>query len=73
MLYEVITAGCSAVYRNDEHDAMDLTLLYGVAFGTTLSIVTLLWMVSVAIRDASIIDIFWGTLFVAMGWRNNFV
>ena len=47
---------------------MDLTLLYGVAFGTTLSIVSLLWLVSVAIRDASIIDIFWGTLFVAMGW-----
>lgn len=36
--------------------------------GVILTLVTLLWMVSVALRDASIIDPFWGTGFVALAW-----
>ncbi len=42
--------------------------LYGYAAAAVLTTVTLLWTVSVAIRDASIIDAFWGPLFVAMAW-----
>lgn len=42
--------------------------LYAVAGGVVLAMVTALWAVSVAIRDASIIDIFWGPLFVAIAW-----
>ena len=29
---------------------------------------TLLWLISVAMRDASIVDIFWGPGFVAVAW-----
>ena len=42
--------------------------LYGYAAAAVLTTVTLLWIVSVAIRDASIIDVFWGPLFVAIAW-----
>lgn len=42
--------------------------LYGVALAGILAVVTLLWLVSVAVRDASIIDIFWGVLFVVVAW-----
>lgn len=42
--------------------------LYGYAAITVVAIVTVLWIVSVALQDASIIDLFWGPLFVAMAW-----
>ncbi|MEZ5558896.1 MAG: DUF1295 domain-containing protein [Pseudomonadales bacterium] len=42
--------------------------IYGIALLTVLVIVSLLWAVSVPLRDASIIDMFWGPLFVAMVW-----
>lgn len=42
--------------------------LYVYAGATVLIVVSVLWMVSVAVRDASIIDVFWGLLFVAMAW-----
>jgi steroid 5-alpha reductase family enzyme len=42
--------------------------LYGYAGAAVLSTVTALWLVSIAIRDASIIDAFWGPLFVAIAW-----
>ncbi len=42
--------------------------LYGYAATAVLTTVTLLWIVSVALRDASIIDAFWGPLFVAIAW-----
>jgi steroid 5-alpha reductase family enzyme len=47
---------------------VDFLTLYCIAALTVFSIVTLLWLVSVAVRDASIIDVFWGTLFVAIAW-----
>lgn len=33
-----------------------------------LSILTLLWLLSLSIKDAGIIDIFWGTGFIIIGW-----
>lgn len=42
--------------------------LYLAAGAAILTIVTALWLVSVAIRDASIIDVFWGPLFIAVAW-----
>ncbi len=42
--------------------------LYGYAAAAVLAAVTLLWLVSLAIRDASIIDVFWGPMFVAIAW-----
>ena len=47
---------------------MDFLALYELAALTVLSVVTVLWVVSVIVRDASIIDVFWGSLFVAIAW-----
>jgi steroid 5-alpha reductase family enzyme len=42
--------------------------LYGIAALVVLGTVTLLWAISVPLRDASIIDMFWGPLFVLIAW-----
>jgi steroid 5-alpha reductase family enzyme len=47
---------------------MGILELYGTALLVVLVLVSALWAVSVPIRDASIIDIFWGPLFVAIAW-----
>ena len=39
-----------------------------MALGVALAMTTLLWLVSLAKRDASIIDVFWGMGFVLLGW-----
>ena len=36
--------------------------------GSLLVLVTALWAVSVAVRDTSIVDIFWGSGFVVVAW-----
>jgi steroid 5-alpha reductase family enzyme len=38
------------------------------AAGVVMGIVTALWLVSLAIRDSSIIDVVWGVLFIAIAW-----
>jgi len=47
---------------------MGILELYGTALLVVLVMVSLLWAISVPLRDASIIDIFWGPLFVAIAW-----
>lgn len=42
--------------------------LYGIAFLVVLIMVSALWAISVPLEDASIIDMFWGPLFVAIAW-----
>ncbi|MFM7120618.1 MAG: DUF1295 domain-containing protein [Gammaproteobacteria bacterium] len=42
--------------------------IYGICLLVVLTLVSLLWAVSVRITDASIIDMAWGPLFVAMVW-----
>jgi steroid 5-alpha reductase family enzyme len=42
--------------------------LYAIAFLVVLVMVSVLWAISVPLKDASIIDMFWGPLFVAMAW-----
>lgn len=37
------------------------------------SLMTLLWLLSLAMKDASIVDIFWGTGFVISGWVYYFL
>jgi steroid 5-alpha reductase family enzyme len=39
-----------------------------VEAGVVFALVTALWAVSVAVRDASIVDIFWGSGFVVVAW-----
>jgi steroid 5-alpha reductase family enzyme len=39
-----------------------------IALGAAVGLMTLVWAVSLFKRDASIIDVFWGLGFVALGW-----
>ncbi len=39
--------------------------------GVLLAVTTLLWAVSVAVRDTSIVDIFWGSGFVIVAWATT--
>ncbi len=47
---------------------MTIIELYSLATATVASIVIGLWIISVPLKDASIIDMFWGALFVAIVW-----
>lgn len=42
--------------------------LYLVGLAAALGLMTVLWLVSLALRNASIVDIFWGAGFVVLGW-----
>jgi steroid 5-alpha reductase family enzyme len=42
--------------------------LYLVGLAVALAAFTALWLASLALRDASIVDIFWGPGFVLVGW-----
>lgn len=42
--------------------------IYLQAAGIILGLMTLLWLLSLALKDASIVDIFWGAGFVITGW-----
>ncbi len=41
---------------------------YGLTLLVLLTMVSAIWAVSVPLRNASIIDLFWGPLFVAVAW-----
>lgn len=47
---------------------MDFLGLYVVALGVILLSVTLVWLVSLRLKDSSIVDIFWGLGFVIVVW-----
>jgi len=47
---------------------MGILELYGIAALVVLALGTALWAISVPLRDASIIDMFWGPLFVLVAW-----
>ena len=40
-------------------------LLYG--FGSVIAFMTFLWIISLLVKDASIVDIFWGPAFIVLG------
>ena len=42
--------------------------LLALEAGVVLALVTVLWAVSVAVRDTSIVDVFWGSGFVVIAW-----
>lgn len=46
----------------------EFSYLYQQGLWVILSVVTGLWLISLAIKDASIVDIFWGLGFVIMAW-----
>ena len=41
---------------------------YFIGLGAVLGLMTLLWVLSLALRDSSIVDPFWGTGFVVVNW-----
>lgn len=42
--------------------------IYFTGLAAALGLMTLLWLVSLMLRNASIVDIFWGAGFVMLGW-----
>jgi steroid 5-alpha reductase family enzyme len=42
--------------------------VYGITALVILGFMTLAWIISLALRDSSIVDIFWGTGFVVTNW-----
>lgn len=47
---------------------MNFIEIYFLSLGIILGLMTLLWLLSLAIKDSSIVDIFWGTCFAIAGW-----
>src|SRR5512136_1293067 len=47
---------------------MPFLQVYGIAALCILGVMTLLWLVSLTLRNSSIVDIFWGTGFVIANW-----
>lgn len=52
---------------------MSLFAIWGVGLGVTLLFMTVLWLVSLQLRDSSIVDIFWGPGFVILAFVYNFL
>jgi len=47
---------------------MSFIQVYGIDFLVILGLMTILWFVSLLLRNSSIVDIFWGTGFVISSW-----
>lgn len=47
---------------------MTLLTIYGIAAGVIAGLMIVLWLISLQLRDSSIVDIFWGTGFVITNW-----
>jgi steroid 5-alpha reductase family enzyme len=47
---------------------MSFIEIYAIAFGVILALMTLLWLISLRLKNSSIVDIFWGTGFVIAAW-----
>lgn len=47
---------------------MGILTIWGIAALVILAYMTVIWIASLAKRDASIVDVFWGLGFVVAGW-----
>ena len=47
---------------------MTLWTVFGIVGAAVFGLVTLLWIVSLLLKDAGIVDVFWGTGFVVANW-----
>ena len=47
---------------------MTFISIYGITLLVILGLMIVLWLVSLALKNSSIVDIFWGTSFVISGW-----
>jgi steroid 5-alpha reductase family enzyme len=59
-----------SVFRNNdlENKNMSFISIYGFTLLILLGLMVVLWLVSLALKNASIVDIFWGTGFIISGW-----
>jgi steroid 5-alpha reductase family enzyme len=51
-----------------EVNRMSFISVYGVALLVSLGLMIALWLLSLVLKNSSIVDIFWGTGFVISGW-----
>ncbi len=49
-------------------DAVLLAEAYGLALAAILGLMIILWLISLLLKNSSIVDIFWGTGFVISNW-----
>jgi steroid 5-alpha reductase family enzyme len=49
-------------------DYMALLIIFSIAFGLIIALMFLLWLISLIMKNSSIVDIFWGAGFVITGW-----
>ena len=61
----VDTYAASAPMRREGRELENTTVLF-TTFGATMAMMVVLWLISLAIRNASIVDIFWGAGFAAI-------
>jgi steroid 5-alpha reductase family enzyme len=47
---------------------MSFLAVYGIALAVILGLMTILWLISLVLKNSSIIDIFWGAGFVLANW-----
>ena len=47
---------------------MSFIQVYGIALAIILGLMFILWIISLVLKNSSIVDIFWGTGFVISGW-----
>ena len=52
---------------------MTFLQIYLISLLTILGVATLVWGLSLILKDASIVDIFWGAGFVSVGWLYLFL
>lgn len=52
---------------------MSLLSVYLIGLAGVLGLMTVLWLISLAIKNSSIVDIFWGAGFVLVGWLYYFL
>jgi steroid 5-alpha reductase family enzyme len=52
---------------------MSLLELIGVNLAVTAALMFLVWLVSIKLRDVSIVDVFWGLGFVVIAWLSFFL
>lgn len=52
---------------------MNFLATYLILFVVTIGVMTMLWVLSLVLKNSSIVDIFWGTGFVILAWVSFFL
>ena len=60
--------GFAGITRSSEENAMTFLEMYGTGLVVIMVLMVVLWLVSLVLKNSSIVDIFWGTGFVIATW-----